>query len=68
MQSLYDIAKNVQELEVISLDLRKHEKDFLAREVKNPEYFKTGESKYVEKFHNSIDNAIEHCELLHESE
>lgn len=61
------MADTVQELEVITLDLRKNEKDFLAREVKNPEYFKTGESKYFKRINDNIQSAIEHCEVLHNS-
>ena len=67
IQKLNNIADSVQELEVITLELRKHEKDFLAREIKNPEYFKTGQSKYLDKFNSSIDEAISYCEILHNS-
>lgn len=35
------------------LELRKHEKDFMAREFKNPDFLTTGESKYISAFNQT---------------
>lgn len=67
IQKLNELSKSVQELETIMLNLRKNEKDFLARDVIKPEYFETGESKYVKNFHELINSAIEECEVIHNS-
>jgi len=40
------------------LELRKHEKDFLIREVSNLEFFETGESKYLIKFDSEFEVLI----------
>jgi methyl-accepting chemotaxis protein len=43
------LSKN-EKLYTLVLELRRDEKDFLLRELNNPEFFKTGKSKYVDKF------------------
>jgi hypothetical protein len=40
------------------LQMRRHEKDFLARDTSNPAFFETGESTYVDSFlqrHDRLD-------------
>ncbi len=46
------------EIEVSTLKLRKHEKDFLARDVVSSEFFETGKSKYVRKHNNDLNLAV----------
>lgn len=60
--SIYNIAN--EEIPLINtnnelasdvLELRKDEKDFLLRELTNPEFFETGESKYLTAFDETYD-------------
>lgn len=56
IETINRLAFKAGEVENQMLKLRKHEKDFLAREVKDPEFFKTEKSKYGDKF--EADHAI----------
>ena len=64
MQDDYDTSKIAQDLELLMLEIREHEKDFLAQETTNPDFFKTGESEYINKFVESDQKADELCEAL----
>lgn len=48
---LHDIMFRTHEFNENMLNLRKNEKDFLMRDVINPEYFETGQSKYLKTYH-----------------
>jgi len=48
------IEKNVQSLKAATLKLRKDEKDFLNRETRNSDFFRTGASKYIDSFNSGI--------------
>ncbi len=52
------------EIEAHTLKLRKHEKDFLARELINPQFFETGESKYIHEFYEDLEDALRHVDSL----
>ena len=52
------------EVEVHTLKLRKHEKDFLARELVNSKFFETGKSEYIDKFKDDVLGAILHNDSL----
>lgn len=68
INNINQIADYVQDLERVTLELRKNEKDFLARSVIDPEFYKTGSSKYTSSFTSEIEEAIQLCENLHTSE
>jgi len=55
---------NIHLLVKVLLEIRKDEKDFLFRESINPEYFKSGKSKYLESINKKIKTASELCTLL----
>lgn len=65
IQYYNSIADKVSDLQILTLDLRKNEKDFLSREIINADYFKTGKSKYLINFKNSIDSVKTILEFLH---
>lgn len=53
------------------LQMRRHEKDFLARDTLNPVFFETGQSEYVDAFvdrHESLDPVLERIEAAERSE
>lgn len=52
------------EVKTAMLELRKNEKDFLQREVINPEYFTTKKSKYLTKFDDGINTIQKNLEKL----
>jgi len=56
---LHDIMFRTHEINENMLNLRKHEKDFLMRDVINPEYFETGQSKYLTSFHEVMEQSHE---------
>lgn len=62
IQTIELLAAESSEIEVQMLKIRKHEKDFLAREVKDPAFFNSGNSKYASKFeddHAIVENMLE---------
>ncbi len=61
---LRQASKTSMELKVLMLDQRKHEKDFLVREVTNPDYFETLNSKYLDKFKQNKVLIREYLNLL----
>ncbi|WP_432665567.1 methyl-accepting chemotaxis protein [Wukongibacter baidiensis] len=44
------LVENNERLTKLTLELRKNEKDFLLRERTNSEFFRTGKSKYLDKY------------------
>lgn len=50
-QSIKDV---LQEFTVHVLEMRRHEKDFLAREHKNPDFLTKGKSEYLTKFNQEF--------------
>lgn len=58
----------VKELEVLQLQLRRNEKDFLARSVTDQVFFETGKSKYQDRFHEEIDKVVGICNNLESSD
>jgi methyl-accepting chemotaxis protein len=53
---LHETSQLSAGLEILILEQRKNEKDFLAREVINSEYFANQKSKYLESFNKNIDS------------
>ncbi|MCU4165532.1 methyl-accepting chemotaxis protein [Carboxylicivirga caseinilyticus] len=59
-----NITENqLYELESLMLQLRRNEKDFLARETTNPDFHKSGKSKYLTTF---IDNYQKSKEIIND--
>jgi len=52
------------DMQVHVLELRKNEKDFLMREVSNPEYFENNTSKYLDSLDKNIASIHEEINLL----
>ncbi len=50
VNNLGEIHDKALEIDINVLKLRKQEKDFLSRDVINPEFFESGESKYLNGF------------------
>ena len=53
-----------QELNVQTLRLRKHEKDFLMRDIYNANFFEKGQSKYLEKFRKDFSVTLKYLDSL----
>lgn len=62
--SLHKISRVSTRLEILNLEQRKNEKDFLSREVINPAYFSTQKSKYLDAFKSEKDSIIELLGIL----
>lgn len=60
------LLANNNSLDKLMLEMRKNEKDFLLREAANPEFFKTGQSKYIEKFTLNHEEFTEIIDLIKE--
>ncbi len=61
VNDLGEIHNQTLEININVLKLRKHEKDFLTRDVINPDFFKTGNSKYlngISKDKSDLDSVI----------
>jgi len=58
---------HVYQLESLMLQLRRNEKDFLARESTNPDFHATGKSKYISKFEYNYNKAIHITSDLYKS-
>nr|WP_319401225.1 methyl-accepting chemotaxis protein [uncultured Carboxylicivirga sp.] len=66
--STNNITENhLYELESLMLQLRRNEKDFLARESTNPDFHKTGRSKYLTTFENNYQKSKEIISELKQS-
>jgi methyl-accepting chemotaxis protein len=46
------------------LEMRKNEKDFLARESSNPDFFETGESNYLTSFYDNFERLEQNLALV----
>jgi methyl-accepting chemotaxis protein len=61
----YERVKDwLQAIQLDVLELRKHEKDFMARESRNPEFLTTGASEYLTQFDSIVARIIETNQLL----
>lgn len=63
---IYLLSNNNNQYNLI-LEMRKNEKDFLLREGTNIEFFKTGKSKYIDKFQTNYEEFIETIDLIKEN-
>ena len=68
VDQLHDIMFKTNEINENMLNLRKNEKDFLMRDVINPEYFETGQSKYLKAFSEGMDRTNEIIKELKKDE
>jgi methyl-accepting chemotaxis protein len=64
IQHLGNTQRQAEEIKRLTLEIRKSEKDFLMREVTNPDFFTSGESKYSIQIKNYIDAINSNIELL----
>lgn len=58
-------VEDADHLVSVLLQMRRHEKDFLARDTANPVFFETGQSQYIDAFlekHESVDPILEGIE------
>jgi len=53
LKSNDQIKESLQELEILTLQLRRSEKDFLARSLKSPEFYEGKENKYLLSFNQT---------------
>jgi methyl-accepting chemotaxis protein len=53
-----ELANQVNEMEISMLKLRKNEKNFLLRELSNPDFYTSNESEYITSFNEEIENVI----------
>ncbi len=51
------VKDEVRDLEVLVLQLRRNEKDFLARSIKDPGFYNNEENKYLKSFAEEISKA-----------
>lgn len=58
IQLISELEVQVDELEINMLKLRKNEKDFFLRELSNPDFFTSNESKYISSFNEEIKKSI----------
>jgi methyl-accepting chemotaxis protein len=64
MEEFQNLKERVMRVESISLQLRRNEKDFIAREPSNKEFFETRESKYLKKFKDNLTNVYAEIEQI----
>ncbi|SHJ93479.1 methyl-accepting chemotaxis protein [Paramaledivibacter caminithermalis] len=55
---------NNNNLNKLMLEMRRNEKDFLIHEVRNPDFFKTGKSKYIDKFQSNYEKFMKKINLI----
>lgn len=67
IKSYNQLADHLQEMERNILDLRKNEKDFLARSVIDEEFFTGSTNKYIDNFNLLIEETKALITELHES-
>lgn len=58
-ESKVNLLLDNDKLYTLVLELRKNEKDFLLRELTNPQFFETGKSKYIDTFNSNFTNLQE---------
>jgi len=63
-----DLLINNNSLNMIMLEMRRNEKDFLLHEVSNSEFFKSGESVDINKFHLNYEKFIKTIDLIRKHE
>jgi len=60
IESMHELSNSTSKIEIMTLKLRKAEKDFLARSIKDAQYYKTNQSQYIKQF----DELIQSCNSL----
>lgn len=61
---LHDAKESLQSIQLKVLEIRKHEKDFLARDYKNIDFITKGESKYLSSLNDLVAVLIEQTDGL----
>ena len=56
---LHDAKESLQSIQLKVLEIRKHEKDFLARDYKNVDFITKGESKYLSALNGLVDELLD---------
>ncbi len=64
LKNMLDIKSTVSDIEIQMLTLRKHEKDYLARETTDENYFETQKSKYLSRSHILFDTINYKLDIL----
>ncbi|MCU4176041.1 methyl-accepting chemotaxis protein [Carboxylicivirga sp. N1Y90] len=67
LKGIDEVKDWLQELEIVQLQLRRNEKDFLARSITDINFFEQNESKYVTSFSEKIAEITALCEKLEAS-
>ncbi|MCG8578593.1 MAG: methyl-accepting chemotaxis protein, partial [Bacteroidales bacterium] len=58
------IENNIYNLEALMLQMRRNEKDFLARAVSDPKFYTSSKSIYATRLNSNMNAAIEICQEL----
>ncbi|WP_185156177.1 GAF domain-containing protein [Fulvivirga kasyanovii] len=61
-----DLSQRIDDISIMVLELRRAEKDFLMRETTNPEFFKTGQSQYLQTINETAEELQKEISLLKE--
>ena len=64
IQSNNSIENKIYELESLMLQMRRNEKDFLARAVSDPDFYKTNDNKYLKRFNENMAKSVGICKAL----
>lgn len=64
IRTLHETKESLQSIQLRVLQLRKHEKDFLARDFKNVAYITKGESKYRSALNNIVTKLLDQTDSL----
>ena len=58
IERINEAKSTAMKLDAYTLKLRKHEKDFLAHDIINPNFYKTGTSEHVEAYLNDLNRTL----------
>lgn len=64
IRELHQTKESLQTIQLRILEIRKHEKDFLARDYKNVSFITNGKSKYVSALNERVSQLIEQTDSL----
>lgn len=65
---LYDVNTGINQISIKTLEMRRAEKDFLLREGTNQSFYETGQSKYLDSFHDNLKVLHDQLDNLQQSE
>ncbi|MDW3211196.1 MAG: methyl-accepting chemotaxis protein [Reichenbachiella sp.] len=64
IRELHETKESLQTIQLRVLEIRKHEKDFLARDYKNESFITKGKSKYLSALNERVSQLIEQTDSL----